>query len=276
MLVCKRLSIQGFNLTAVYNSSEISTTSITVLWNHPYQDADLVQSYNVSLREIYNSYNYKTSVELQTNYTFESSFTPSFLYLFEVFSNVFLSDPDETIIVKTNTIYLVVGKQFVTVLYSMILQIMIMCLKMYPLWVFKCYVKKHFFFKKCFQLAPILIINNFSFKIEPQPPGPIDTNSSNFHPQMLYLKWEKSENSTYVNRYRVTIYGYSLYTSSNTISWGWWWWWLGLEPGRNYTVQIEAICWHYSSYSKSSPAYTEEIQTLRKLCVKPQLPYMNV
>lgn len=128
--------ISGSDLRAVYNSSEITTSSIKVWWNHPYQDADLVQSYNVSLREIYNSYSYKTSVELQTNYTFESSFTPSFLYLFEVFSNVFLSDSDETIIVKTNIIYLVVGKQFLTVLFSMILQIMTMCLKMYPLLVF--------------------------------------------------------------------------------------------------------------------------------------------
>lgn len=128
--------IPGSDLRAVYNSSEITTSSIKVWWNHPYQDADLVQSYNVSLREIYNSYSYKTSVELQTNYTFESSFTPSFLYLFEVFSNVFLSDSDETIIVKTNIIYLVVGKQFLTVLFSMILQIMTMCLKMYPLLVF--------------------------------------------------------------------------------------------------------------------------------------------
>lgn len=85
---------------------------------------------------------------------------------------------------------------------------------------------------------------------------------------MLYLKWEKSENSTYVYRYRVTINGYSIHTLSTTISW---WWW-NLEPGRNYTVQIEAVCWYYHSYRKWSAAYTDEIQTLRKLFVIPQLP----
>uniref|UniRef100_A0A8W8MM35 Uncharacterized protein n=1 Tax=Magallana gigas TaxID=29159 RepID=A0A8W8MM35_MAGGI len=191
------------NLRAVYNSSEITTSSIKVWWNHPYQDADLVQSYNVSLREIYNSYGHNASAELQTNYTFASYFTPSFLYVFEVSSNVMLNDPEETFIVKTNAINLVV---------------------------------------------------------EPEPPGPIDKKSSNFHPQTLYLKWGKSENSSYVNMYRVTIDGYARYTPSTTISY---YRTLELEPGRNYTVQIEAICWYYTTYNKSSPGYTEEIQTLR-------------
>lgn len=127
---------------------------------------------------MYNTHNYLASVELQTNYTFVSSFTPSFLYLFEVYSNVLLSDPEETFIVKTNTIYLVV---------------------------------------------------------EPQPPGPIDTDSSNFHPQTLYLKWEKPENSTYVNGYEVIIDEYSQFTSGNALEYSRWW---GFEPGRNYTVQI--------------------------------------
>lgn len=122
--------ISGSNLRAVYNSSEITTSSIKVWWNHPYQDADLVQSYNVSLREIYNSYGHNASAELQTNYTFASSFTPSFLYVFEVSSNVMLNDPEETFIVKTNAINLVVGELCITVLYSIIIQIIILCLTM--------------------------------------------------------------------------------------------------------------------------------------------------
>lgn len=122
--------ISGSNLRAVYNSSEITTSSIKVWWNHPYQDADLVQSYNVSLREIYNSYGHNASAELQTNYTFAFSFTPSFLYVFEVSSNVMLNDPEETFIVKTNAINLVVGELCITVLYSIIIQIIILCLTM--------------------------------------------------------------------------------------------------------------------------------------------------
>lgn len=111
LTACTIMFISGSNLRAVYYYSQITTSNITVWWNHPYQDADLVQSYNVSLRESSYSYNYKASVELQTNYTFESSFSPSFLYFFEITSNVLLSDPEETFTVKTNTINLVVGKK---------------------------------------------------------------------------------------------------------------------------------------------------------------------
>lgn len=110
---CTILFIPGSNLRAMLYYSQITTSNITVRWIHPYQDADLVQSYNVSLRERYYSYSHKASVELQTNYTFESSFTPSFLYYFEITSNVLLSDPEETFTVKTNTINLVVGKKFI-------------------------------------------------------------------------------------------------------------------------------------------------------------------
>nr|XP_034338877.1 uncharacterized protein LOC109617378 [Crassostrea gigas] len=189
------------NLRAVYSNSQITTSNITVWWNHPYQDADLVQSYNVSLRERSNSYNYKASVELQTNYTFESSFSPSFLYFFEITSNVLLSDPEKTFTVKTNTINLVV---------------------------------------------------------DPNPPGPIDTNASNFHPQTLYLKWAGSENSSYVNMYQVIIDRSSILSSSISLIWH-----RDLEPGRNYTVQIYAICWYYNNYSTWSPVYNGVIQTLR-------------
>lgn len=111
LTACTILFITGSNLRAVYSNSQITTSNITVWWNHPYQDEDLVQSYNVSLRESSYSYNYKASVELQTNYTFESSFSPSFLYFFEITSNVLLSDPEETFTVKTNTINVVVGKK---------------------------------------------------------------------------------------------------------------------------------------------------------------------
>lgn len=130
LTACKMLFIPESNLRAVYYNAQVTTSNITVWWGHPYQDADLVQSYNVSLRERYYSYNHKASVELQTNYTFESSFTPSFLYYFEITSNVLLSDPEETFTVKTNTINLVVGKKFIIVLvhlYSYIKQMMAFC-----------------------------------------------------------------------------------------------------------------------------------------------------
>uniref|UniRef100_A0A8W8N019 Fibrillin-1 n=1 Tax=Magallana gigas TaxID=29159 RepID=A0A8W8N019_MAGGI len=101
-------------LRAIFSSSKTTTSNITVWWNHPYQNADLVQSYNVSLRAFDSSYNFQTSVELQTNYTFESSLLPGYLYFFEITSVVFLNDSADTIFVKTDTVNIVVGVPKVT------------------------------------------------------------------------------------------------------------------------------------------------------------------
>ncbi|XP_065942268.1 uncharacterized protein [Magallana gigas] len=96
------------HIGAVLSSSKATTSNITVWWNHPFQNADLVQSYNVSLRALDSSYFFQTSVELQTNYTFESSFLPGYLYFLEITSVVFLTDSAETIFVKTDPFNIVV------------------------------------------------------------------------------------------------------------------------------------------------------------------------
>lgn len=113
-----------------------------------------------------------------------------------------------------------------------------------------------FLFKSLLNSSLICYIT--SFTIDPNHPGPIDTNSSNFHPQTLYIKWARSENSSYVNMYQITIDSYTLESSSTSLFWSRY-----LEPGRNYTVQIVAFCWYYNSYWKWSPAYNGVIQTLR-------------
>lgn len=102
---------QGTGLRAVFSSSKIATSNITVWWNPPNHDVNLVQSYNVSLRAFDSSYIFQTSVGLQTNYTFESYFPPGHLYFLEITSVVYLSDSAETIFVKTTTFNLVVGKK---------------------------------------------------------------------------------------------------------------------------------------------------------------------
>lgn len=112
--------IPGSNLRAVYDSSEITTSSITVRWTPPYLDPNLVQSYSVSLRGHQDpNYYVSASVHLQTSYTytFYSSFIPSFDYYLEITSNVLLSDPEETLSVKTDPIILhvIVGKTFINV-----------------------------------------------------------------------------------------------------------------------------------------------------------------
>ena len=104
--------ITGSNLRAIYQSSVITTSNITVWWNHPFQDSDLVRSYNISLRENYNTYSFQTSVNLETNYTFMSSFPPSYLYYFEITSAIDLKDPTETILVRSLSTALVIGETF--------------------------------------------------------------------------------------------------------------------------------------------------------------------
>lgn len=102
----------------MYDSSEITTSFITVRWTPPYLDPNLVQSYSVSLRGHQDSNYYDSaSVHLQTSYmyTFYSSFIPSFNYYLEITSNILLSDPEETFSVKTNpiTLHVIVGKTFI-------------------------------------------------------------------------------------------------------------------------------------------------------------------
>lgn len=262
LTACTILFIPGSNLRAMLYYSQITTSNITVRWNHPYQDADLVQSYNVSLRERYYSYNHKAFVELQTNYTFESSFTPSFMYYLEITSNVLLSDPEETFTVRSNSFYLVVGNEFINISvhpYFLLIQstIDLLIIVSFVFLLQKC--NRHNSFKKCFNFVIMYRIITYSFTIDPQPPGPINTTASNLHPQMLHLRWTASENSSYVNMYQITIDWYTQLSSSISSSWG-----RELEPGRNYTVQIVAICWYYHSFRKLSPIYSGVIQTLRK------------
>lgn len=113
VICCKKkpFLILEAHIGAVLSSSKATTSNITVWWNHPFQNADLVQSYNVSLRALDSSYFFQTSVELQTNYTFESSFLPGYLYFLEITSVVFLTDSAETIFVKTDPFNIVVGKK---------------------------------------------------------------------------------------------------------------------------------------------------------------------
>ena len=91
----------------------ITTSNITVWWNHPFQDSDLVQSYNVSLRENFNTSYLQASVDLTTNFTFVSYFPPSYWFVFEVTSIVVLNDPMETFFVNSDPVNLFVGETFI-------------------------------------------------------------------------------------------------------------------------------------------------------------------
>lgn len=91
---------------------------------------------------------------------------------------------------------------------------------------------------------------------DPLPPGPIDSNTSNFHPQTLFLRWPK--NNYKEAWYRIIMNGYSEYVYSTEIQWS-----RPLEPDTSYPVHITVFCWYKRSYSKRS-SYTGHIQTLRK------------
>ena len=96
--------------------------------------------------------------------------------------------------------------------------------------------------------------------VEPLPPGPIDRYSSDFHPEHLYISWEKPANKTNVWMYYVTIHEWSSWTGNNAPNKHWP---RRLRPGENYTVSIKTRardCWSYGNcYSK---LHQEQITTL--------------
>lgn len=111
-------------------------------------------------------------------------------------------------------------------------------------------------------------INHLSYKniehlyltfVEPFPPGPIDKNASNFHPENLHLKWTAPGNRTYVDRYSIIVDGHTYRSSSDEKSIS-----RRLKPGRNYTVTMVAKSWFSHPFGRTSKPYVEEITTLRK------------
>ncbi|XP_055997755.1 uncharacterized protein LOC125645868 isoform X2 [Ostrea edulis] len=204
------------NLLANYKTSDITTSYITVWWNHPF-DSALVQSYVVRLTEYWGSIDLEEFAGRDTNFTFESNFTPGYLFYFEIVSTVLLIYPRKMINVTTR--------------------------------------------------RPLVV--------DPLPPGPIDTNASDFHPEKLLLRWAVPKNNTYVNSYRITINGPQYYnwyyTHSNTIKWS-----QKLEPGENYTVTITARSWHGNWFAKESVGYIQRIQTLRTPKIEITPTYFSV
>lgn len=97
----------------------------------------------------------------------------------------------------------------------------------------------------------------------PLPPGPIDRNQSNFHPEKLHLKWAVPINNTRVDSYLVTIRKLnSIINTSNPPTNDLEITSMRFEPGTNYTVTIYA-----KSYGSQSQPQVEKIQTLRKYTV---------
>ncbi|XP_048727085.2 uncharacterized protein LOC125645542 [Ostrea edulis] len=94
--------------------------------------------------------------------------------------------------------------------------------------------------------------------VEPFPPGPIDKNASNFHPENLHLKWTAPGNRTYVDRYSIIVDGHTYRSSSDEKSIS-----RRLKPGRNYTVTMVAKSWFSHPFGRTSKPYVEEITTLR-------------
>lgn len=94
----------------------------------------------------------------------------------------------------------------------------------------------------------------------PLPPGPIDRNQSNFHPEKLHLKWTVPINNTRVDSYLVTIRKLnSIINTSNPSTNDLEITSMRFEPGTNYTVTIYA-----KSYGSQSQPHVEKIKTLRK------------
>lgn len=107
----------------------------------------------------------------------------------------------------------------------------------------------------------IIFYAAFTFSIvAPLPPGPIDRNQSNFHPEKLHLKWTVPINNTRVDSYLVTIRKLnSIINTSNPSTNDLEITSMRFEPGTNYTVTIYA-----KSYGSQSQPHVEKIKTLRK------------
>lgn len=112
--------------------------------------------------------------------------------------------------------------------------------------------------------------------VEPLPPGAINRNRSNFHPEQVHLHWGLPLLNTSVSNYQVTLNGNLRFSIGNFIDWT-----LRLEPGTKYNVTIQAISWYSFNYEKRSVLYTEEITTIRTpkviLSLSPfyQIPYLT-
>ncbi|XP_061189287.1 uncharacterized protein LOC133197327 [Saccostrea echinata] len=107
-------------------------------------------------------------------------------------------------------------------------------------------------------METIHVQTNQDVVVEPLPPGPIDKNTSNFHPEKLHLKWGLPGNETSVDRYEISIGGYIDHSTSNYINWS-----PRLEPGRVYTVTIITESWPSDTFGRNSQPYKENIETLR-------------
>lgn len=102
---------------------------------------------------------------------------------------------------------------------------------------------------------------------DPVPPGPLDSNTSNFHPQKIVLRWPKDNYKDI--RYSIFINGITEYTYSTEIHWP-----RDLEPDTSYTVQLTVYCWYNRRYGKSA-LYSGHIQTLSKWNIFFILPSLN-
>ncbi|XP_061188887.1 uncharacterized protein LOC133197060 [Saccostrea echinata] len=104
-----QLAIKGRpNLGAKITEYNITTHGIELKWRHPSRDSDLVQSYSVELKSAENSIIMKNEfVGRQTDYKLKSDFVPGAVYVFTIISTVLLSDPQETIHVRSENRYIV-------------------------------------------------------------------------------------------------------------------------------------------------------------------------
>ncbi|XP_062609556.1 uncharacterized protein LOC134271356 [Saccostrea cucullata] len=121
----------------------------------------------------------------------------------------------------------------------------------------------------------IAVTNTIPLVVDPLPPGHILKNTSNLHPDHLYLKWIPPNHGAHVNRYSISVNGRTDSSSSNGISWT-----SKLEPGTNYNVSLTSICWYPQSFQKASVPYIEQIETLRtpKIDLKPlrlDIPFLS-
>lgn len=203
-----------------------------VNWRDPSQDENLVRRYILEISETNGFFSVNKSVDRQNEYHVNSTFVPGHLFTVTITSVVFLNDVGKTVYIKSNVLHLVVGK---------------------------CLYNAYLFLS--FACTVYCDINRYNYSIlEPLPPGAINISGSIFHPEHLHLNWAVPAMNTSVNRYKVTIDGYSNNCPNNFYDWP-----RRLEPGTKYNVTIKAVSWWNRNFEKESDPYYEEITTISTL-----------
>lgn len=88
------------------------TCEVVLRWSHPTVDSHLITDYIVWIYSMHNNFWFfdkMVSLGIETEYTTSCSLHPGRLYEFNIYQNVLLTDPDETILLYSTGRLIITG-----------------------------------------------------------------------------------------------------------------------------------------------------------------------